>query len=254
MTGKFTKQQYNLRRSRLIAYGTWQTLVDAEPVRQHIQQLQNAGLGWQRVAALAGVSTGAVSRILYGQPAAGWAPSKRIQPETATALLAVHADLDALADSARIDATGARRRIHALMCLGWTQVEQAERIGWTPKNYTRLHHSTLVRAVTARAIRAMYDDLSMTVAPDSPGATYARGLAKRRGYAPPLAWDDDTIDDPNAKPDLGEKVPSVDALLENLGELAEQRCEPEEIAARLGVTTGYLVELRRRARIKGIAA
>jgi hypothetical protein len=30
-------------------------------------------------------------------------------------------------------------------------------------------------------------------------------MAERRGWSGPLAWDDDTIDDPNASPDTGER-------------------------------------------------
>ena len=36
--------------------------------------------------------------------------------------------------------------------------------------------------------------------PTGPGAERARSTAKRKGWAPPMAWDDDTIDDPQAKP------------------------------------------------------
>ncbi|WP_295694431.1 hypothetical protein, partial [Lapillicoccus sp.] len=51
-----------------------------------------------------------------------------------------------------------------------------------------------------RQVRQVYDRLSMTPGP----SPTARARAAARGYAPPLAWDDDTIDDPRALPDLGD--------------------------------------------------
>jgi hypothetical protein len=40
----------------------------------------------------------------------------------------------------------------------------------------------------------------------TPGPSdYYRNKARGLGWAPPLAWDDDLIDNPQAKPDLGER-------------------------------------------------
>src|SRR6266567_8608471 len=69
------------RRNRLRAYGEWQPYVDAGPARDHLAALSRAGIGWKRAAELSGISTGGVSRLLFGK--AGRAPSRRIRPETA---------------------------------------------------------------------------------------------------------------------------------------------------------------------------
>lgn len=246
--------RYNNRRELLIATGRWQPLVDAEPVRQHISALRAAGLGAERIAELANVAHSTMQRLLYGRSDRAEAPSKRIRPHTAAAILALHADLDTLADGAQIDATGTRRRSHALVCLGWSQGEQARRLGVGKSNYTRLNSSP-VTAARARAVRALYNELSMTVAPSSQGSNYARSLAKRRGYAPPLAWDDDSIDDPAAKPDRGEKVPARTALLENVTELIGQGYTVKQAAERLGVSRHALDKaLQRSRRTLGVAA
>ncbi len=47
-----------------------------------------------------------------------------------------------------------------------------------------------------REISELYDRLSMTPGP----SPQTRGWAKTLGYAPPLAWDEDTIDDPRSRP------------------------------------------------------
>jgi hypothetical protein len=241
--------RYNNRRELLIATGRWQPLVDADPVRQHVNQLRAAGLGAERIIKLANVTPSTMQRLLYGRPSDGEAPSKRVRPEVAAALLAVRADLDTLADGAQIDATGTRRRSQALVCLGWSQGEQARRLGIQKSNFTRLNHHS-VTAARARAVRDLYNELSMATAPQSQGANYARKLAERRGYVPPLAWDDDTIDDPAATPDLGTKVLKTVALLENFEELTALGYTSDQAAERLEVTRDYLNELRRRARVK----
>lgn len=195
------QRRYNSRRERLILYGRWEYMVDAEPVRRQVHRLRAAGLGWKRVASLAGVSISTVSKLLYGSPTRGMGPTKRVRPATAAAILAVHADLDTLADKACTDAAGTRRRIQALARLGWSLGEQARRVGWTHQNYAALQTRTQVIARTARLVRGLYEDLSMTPAPDGPGVERARREAARKGYLPPLAWDDDLIDLPDAELD-----------------------------------------------------
>lgn len=239
--------RYNNRRELLIATGRWRPYVDAEPVRQHVNTLRANGLGAERITELAGVAHSTMQRLLYGAPHRGEGPSKRIRPDTAAAILAVRADLDTLADGASVDATGTRRRSHALVCLGWSQGEQARRLGVQKNNFNRLNTSP-VTAARARAVRDLYDELSMTVAPPSQGANYARNLAKRRGYAPPLAWDDDSIDDPAAQPDLGEEGVRGAALAEDSNELVAQGYTVNQAAERLGISRDSLDKLRSRYR------
>lgn len=191
--------RYNARRARLILYGRWQPFVDAQPVRDHVNALSEAGLGYKRVAALAGVSVTSVSKLLFGCAARDMGPTKRMRPEGAASIMAVRADLDTLAAGANIDAAGTRRRAQSLACLGWSLGEQARLIGWTTQNYCTLQTRPRVSVGTARAVRDLYDQLSMTPAPEGKnGVVRARNEAARKGYLPPLAWDEDLIDLPDA--------------------------------------------------------
>lgn len=52
----------------------------------------------------------------------------------------------------------------------------------------------------AKALAVFYDSHWDKPAPEGFAATYAKNLAAKRGYLPPMAWDDDSIDDPAAKP------------------------------------------------------
>lgn len=95
-----------------------------------------------------------------------------------------------------VDATGTRRRVQALSALGWSQSYLGERFGVGVSAVQQWTVSSLVQAKTATSVRRLYDELSMTPGPSA----RARGWAAKRGWPPPLAWDDDTIDDPAARP------------------------------------------------------
>lgn len=97
-----------------------------------------------------------------------------------------------------IDATGTIRRIRALMRIGWRTKDIATQCGWTTDRAVQmiLRRDRVNRRTAATVARA-YDALSMSLGPSK--TTSAR--AERRGYAPPLAWED--IDDPSEKPRIG---------------------------------------------------
>jgi transcriptional regulator with XRE-family HTH domain len=199
---------YTNNRRRAIAYGRWQPYVDAEPVREHVRSLSEYGIGWIRLARLAGVPRGTMSKLLYGDSRRGLAPSKRLLPKNAQAILAVEPSIDLLGDAAYIDGTGTRRRLQALTAAGWPQRQLALRLGIEPTNFPKLIHGQdgrLVKAGTHRAVANLYDEL-WRLNPLEHGvlprwADTARRQAKARRWAPVGAWDDDRIDDPNAFPD-----------------------------------------------------
>jgi hypothetical protein len=106
---------------------------------------------------------------------------------------------------------GARRRLQALQALGWSRQRVAEAAGWPTTgalNYL-MRNETITRATHDR-LAAAYDALSMRTPPDEMAARRARTWARRRGYAPPLAWDD--IDNDPA-PNLGGRDDDVDPVV-----------------------------------------
>ncbi|MGH9249434.1 MAG: hypothetical protein ACRD0W_07970 [Acidimicrobiales bacterium] len=194
---------YESDRTRAQAYGRWDGLVDAEPARAHVRELAAAGMGLKRVAAVSGVAHGVLWGLMYGKrrPDDTRVPSQRIRPATAGRLLAARLDL---ADGARVNPLGATRRIQALVALGWSQSQLATRLGRLPSNFTpTIHGRRPITAAHDRAIRGLYEQLSMTVPPETThrqriAASRARNHARRVGWAPPLGWDDERIDDPAA--------------------------------------------------------
>lgn len=97
----------------------------------------------------------------------------------------------------RLDPTGTHRRIRALMAIGWTMQAIAHAAGWEAFESVNsaLKKKHVLRATHDR-ISDAYDQLSMTPGPSE----RTRKLGESRGWAPPLAWDDATIDDPEAEP------------------------------------------------------
>lgn len=202
---------YENNRRRQRAYGR-AAYVDAEPARQHVRELQAAGLGWKRVAALAGLDHSVVWKLLYGDRKRFDGPSKRVRPATEQKILAVQATLDTLGDMALVDATGARRRLQALVAMGWSQTKLADRLGVLRSNFTGTMRRDKLHVATVRAVRKLYDELWDVPPPEDThrhkiAASRARRYATEHGFVPPLAWDDDTIDDPAAVPDDGGVTP-----------------------------------------------
>lgn len=214
--------QYNADRERRLAYGTWEPFVDARPATEHLRALQAAGMGWKRAAAAAGVPESSVYPLLYGRPDRnGGAPRAKARRETVEALLAVPMPtLDDLGASTIVEGTGTRRRLQALICLGWSVQQLANRHGLDRQALDGALAHRPVQAKTARAVRELYDDLWDQAPPETNhreriAASRARRRAETMSWAPPLAWDDDTIDDPNALPAY-----RADAMTEDVDHVA----------------------------------
>lgn len=204
------------------------TLVDAAPVRRHIEHLRANGMGRRTIAERSGVSETVINRLAGVDRSR---PAQRTRPETARAILNVTSDQ--LADGAFIDGIGTTRRIQALVAIGWTQTEQARLIGWTITNLNALAHGHdhKVTRRTANLINDLYNRLSMTPGPSQ----RARDIATRYGWAPPLAWDDDTIDQSHATPDTGTHTSRKQAVIEDIHELRLLGNTTEAIAQRLRI-------------------
>ncbi|MGH3446021.1 MAG: hypothetical protein ACRDP4_00205 [Nocardioidaceae bacterium] len=220
------KTAYETNRRRQQAYGRWNGLIDAAPAREHVRVLMAQGMGLKRIVAVSTVPQGQLWKLLDGKRRGDGTrvPSRRIRPETADRILAVELDL---ADGARVDSTGATRRVRALVALGWSQSKIAAELGIQRSNFTIAsgRRETLTVAHD-KACRDLYDRWSMRLPPqdaqrDRAASSMARRYAKARGWLPPLAWDDERIDDPEYTPDVGRK----EALAEDpeLDEAAIQR-------------------------------
>jgi len=99
-----------------------------------------------------------------------------------------------------VPSIGTTRRIRALQAIGWrlSDIDQALGHGDGRKggpNYAHnLTRQDRIHASTAAKVARVYEQMSMTPGPSA----RTRSIAKKRKWAPPLAWNN--IDDPNEKP------------------------------------------------------
>jgi DNA-binding CsgD family transcriptional regulator len=140
------------------------------------------------------------------------------------------------------DATGTRRRIQALVALGWTQNQLGQRLGASRSVVSQLARGRTypqVEHATAERVTLLYEHLSGTPGPSE----QARARARRAGYAPPCAWDEHTIDDPAAGPDYGPTqcppgyVDHIGVERGRLGDLPAAGLRRDERAAAITVLT-----------------
>ncbi|MGW2594826.1 hypothetical protein ACWCXC_31800 [Streptomyces sp. NPDC001515] len=226
-----------LRRSR----GT-SGYANRDTVATHLRILLDHGWSGQQVADAADLNRKTVWNILKSD-------ASTVHFGTARAILR-------LVPTERPDGTvssiGSMRRSHALAAMGWPLAWTAAQAGLS---YTGLRDISAGRTKSVQrayhdAIQALYRTHAMRPGPSD----VARRVALSKGWATAVAWDDDAIDDPAARPAT---AAPVRALTRN--ELASvRRAEIEhlnqfgiaekDIAARLNIALktvqGIVRELR----------
>lgn len=248
---------YQRNRHRKVGYGTWQPLVDAEPVRQHLLHLREHGIAFTRVAELTGLHTATVGGFLYAlgpkRPR-----KKRATPEIAAKILAIK---PGTASPGIVDGTGTRRRIQALVANGWPMRALGPHIGVNPATVCRLAAQQTLYSKTAEAVAAAYRQLRDENPEDhgiTPGsACKARNTAARRGWAGPAYWDDDDFDNPDFQPATSDEVGRLRLGRHRLAEIEHlDICGiPEhEIAERLDMRPQYVHDIVRELRAGRLTA
>ncbi len=118
-------------------------------------------------------------------------------------------DMVSAADDTMVPSYAALRRHQALQRIGWRQADieaAALEHGGAHAWCNMILAGERISASRHRAMRAAYDHLQLLKGPSRRTAT----LSERRGFAPPLAWDD--IDDPAAEVIDGSVEQGVDDI------------------------------------------
>ncbi|MEU5043217.1 hypothetical protein [Streptomyces griseorubiginosus] len=186
------------KRNKLLRTTGRPGMVVPERAAAHLEKFRQAGLQDIEIIAMLPVARNTFYRVMRGEPLT------RISEQKILAVPAPPA-LREIRTLATVDATGTHRRLKALMSLGWPSRVLARRIGvheaWISRSFSS--RTRVTQAVEAR-VRALYDGY-WNVQPELAGvdageAEGARAHARAQGWHGPLAWDDDTIDDPKAVP------------------------------------------------------
>ena len=207
-------------RDRDLTYGRWNPYVDADLVRAHLELLRAAGLGRLQIAQLTGVSARHLGIIINGVQGRR---QEHVREQTARRILAIEPDPAYLSPNRKVDGTGTRRRLQALVALGWPPAWLAQRLGRDRTNLRRTLFAAEVAARTAADVTRLYEQLWNTrPQPDTARArrAVADALAKaaQHQWLTPLAWDDIDHDPepPNPTPDDTDDVEDIDEIAVDL--------------------------------------
>lgn len=199
----------------------------ADKVRAHIDALTRAGMSMRSIAAASGVSVSGIYNLATREQG-----TVRVHIERRILAVTV-SKIYARPDRAGfVPNLGARRRIEALLALGWRHSDITAAMPGV-----RTHSSIVLHQVgewisgdTHDAVDAAYRALGGRQGPSET----TRRRAKALGYVPPAAWDDDAIDDPQAVPDTGDTTrATVD--LDEWAHLVRGGVNPDDAARRCGV-------------------
>lgn len=156
---------YELRRRRAMARPDecWAPYVPAGKARAHLRELSALGVGHKTVAEVSGVPHGTISKLIYGDPARGMRPSRRIRPETERRLLSV--SLADAAPAAKIPAGPTWRLLDDLIARGFTRQWLGVQLGATAKVPSLQISRARVRTTTAHKVAELHRRLEGVAAP-----------------------------------------------------------------------------------------
>ncbi|MFI5857469.1 hypothetical protein [Streptomyces parvulus] len=218
--------------------------IDATPVVEHVRQLQEAYelASIAFIAKTAGVNSSTLTSVIDDH-AAGL--RRGIHPTMARQVLAL-TELPAPAFQRRPGVTdvGLIRRLRGLCALGWTLNAIARAGSTTVKSLTDFNQTGSATPSVKAAVLAAWGQLSHRPGPSE--LARQRALAKR--WDPPLAWEEETIDQPAAEP-LGTRTAgrcgewTPDLLRLELEFLRDEGLNWTESLARLGLRSQRAHEL-----------
>jgi DNA-binding CsgD family transcriptional regulator len=228
------RDAYNRYRKRRDLLGPFS--YDAAPVAAHLQRLIAAGATQQSIADAAHCHRTQVEKILHGR-------RKTVFAGTRARLLAVGS---AAHDKALVDATGATRRLRALIAIGHPVSAIIAESGVNKMSTSWLISGTQkqVTARTARAVADAYGRMRST-----PGASvFSVNRAAREGWPPPAGWEDLDLDGPATVPhDLTVRERTAEELVEDAEFIvATDRATWQHAAERLDVDVNTLHTYRSR--------
>lgn len=194
-------RHYDQRRGREIAEGTWLRPLPLHEVRPYVVELvKRHRMTQAAIARAAGIGKDTVGKIMRRE-------RTFVQGAVAARLLAV--EPAPTPPAGLVDITGARRMSQALAVIGYSINWQITRSGVPRATLVAVRGDRVtcrgniqrwVGVDTDAAISAMYDRAPMKSAEQN---SCAAAWAKRKGWVGPMAWDDDTIRDPRARPFSG---------------------------------------------------
>lgn len=182
--------------------------VPAGPARKHVRALMKGGASAVQVARVSGVGLGTIYDMLIGRGTSS-PPTERLYRRVSDALRSVTLDeaLASVVPTSTVPVIGSRRRVQALVAVGYTYPMIAEAAGLSTKTVYRLATMRDVRytkQAVVDKIRAAFDTLpgggptEFTSPSQARRSEQARARGALLGWAVPAAWNNP--DDPREIP------------------------------------------------------
>jgi len=186
-----------------------------DAVKAHVEYLRTFKLSTDEIATLAGAGSNAIAKMIWEFPE--HKRNERITASLANRILAARFDPFKLNPKSLVDSAGVRRRLQALLVADWTVPLLAKEFGMDRRNMLKLTRAPQVAAATFVRVIELCERLWLVKPPPVSGqALYrTRTMVQRNGWVGIGAWDDETINDPNAKPNLrgeDDAPPIVDSV------------------------------------------
>jgi hypothetical protein len=120
---------------------------------------------------------------------------QKVERYTADAIMSL-APIVTGSETGFVSTRGTRRRVEALMTLGWPRPYQARQIGMDPTDFVDMLKQDKVTISTHNRVKKLYEKLWNTQATNfrKEDISRAKNYAKKNGYLAPLAWDNIEID------------------------------------------------------------
>lgn len=176
--------------------------VSAAPAGAHCRLLREAGMSLADIAKKSGLARGTVGHLVADR-------IERIHRDTESAVLAIEIppktyrpELDGMTD-----ATAARRILQALSARGFSLPVLAREVDGTTTETVgaiRQGRRTTIRVSMERSIfhayRRMWDANPLDYGITEPDSNRAKTWARKAGWAPPAAWNEEDLRNPDARP------------------------------------------------------
>jgi hypothetical protein len=164
--------------------GKFNIRVDMDKAVERIANLRANRWTFKQIGTVAGIHHTIIADVFHRR-------QKRCTKGTYNAIMSVP-----VLPGVAVTAVGFKRRVQALAWMGWPQRVVAEEMGTSEKAIRAVLYTGKFSVDYGQRLADVYKRLSDIEGPSELAKSRARGI---RAYAPPAAWDDDTID---TAPDL----------------------------------------------------
>ncbi|QWY84249.1 helix-turn-helix DNA-binding domain protein [Arthrobacter phage Zaheer] len=204
-----------------------------ERAEKHVKELMNLyGASIRAIADAAGTAPLVISEL-----AAGTCTGMMVSTEEAILKVRFRHIMYRSNPDAKVPSIGLRRRLQALLTMGWRHQDLEPLLGFD--SGVVLYQKGDVTFRKHEATKRVYDELWNK---RGPADLRTMRVVAKAGYAPPLAWDDDTIDDPTAAPDLGARIYAQGRCPEGAIHKADAAVEDVEFLIRDGLNWTDITE------------